>query len=61
MADSSYSRERTIGKNKTAVECLNMSHASEFISWGDFKVKASIKNVVLTKIGNDYSLKTKNK
>ena len=37
MSESSYSRERVIEKNKTAAECLKMSNASEFISWGDFK------------------------
>ena len=36
-------------KNKTAVECLQTSHLSMFISWGDLIVKLFIKNVLLLK------------
>ena len=61
MSESSYSREKVIGKNKTALECLKLINTSEFISWGNFKTKLFMKNAFLTKNGNYYSLKTKRK
>ena len=47
MGEYSYSRDRAIWKNKTAVEFLQTSNLSAFISWRDLITKLFIKNVFL--------------